>query len=124
MVQAGGLSSNTDFEWKAVSVAAVHRQLVDVYGNDVMNGQSTAKWCAHFRTERIITDDVREVADLQREAHRTVRHVCKTPFSTTEEIRLEEQEHDFSLRYGTVVTFIQRFGVHKVCARWVSRELS
>jgi hypothetical protein len=66
----------------------------------------------------------REVADPQREAHQTIRYVCKTPFSTTEEIRLEELEHDFSLPHGTVVTTIQGFGVHKVCARWMSRELS
>jgi hypothetical protein len=51
-----------------------------------------AKWCAYFRTGRISTDDVREVADPQREAHKTRRHVCKTPFWTTEEIRLEELE--------------------------------
>lgn len=40
MVQAGGPGSNTDFECKEVSAAAVHRQLVEVYENDVMNGQS------------------------------------------------------------------------------------
>jgi len=124
VVQAGGLGSSTDFECKAVSAAAVHRQLVEVYGNDVMNGQSMANWCAQFRTERISTDDVREVADPQREAHQTIRHVCQTPFSTTEEIRLEELEHDFSLPHGTVVTIIQGLGVHEVCALWMSRELS
>ena len=40
MVQAGGPGSNTDFECKEMSAAAVHRQLVEVYGNDVINGQS------------------------------------------------------------------------------------
>ena len=40
MVQAGGPGSNMDFECKEVSAAAVHRQLVEVYENDVMNGQS------------------------------------------------------------------------------------
>jgi hypothetical protein len=43
VVQAGGAGSNTDFEYKEVSSAAVHRQLAEVYGNDVMNGQSMVK---------------------------------------------------------------------------------
>jgi len=124
MVQAGGSGINTDFECKEVSAAAVHRQLVEVYGNDVMNGHSMAKWCAHFRAERVSTDSVREVADPQREAHQTIRHLCKMTFSTTEEMRLEELEHDFILPHGTVVTIIQGFGVHKVCARWMSRVIS
>ena len=50
-----------------------------------------------------------QVADSQRETHQTRRHVRKTPFLTTEEIHLEELQHDFSLPHGTVFTIIQEF---------------
>jgi hypothetical protein len=66
---------------------------------------------------------VREVADSQQKADQTRRHVLKTPFSVTEDIRLEELQYDLSLSNETVVTIIQALGFHKVCAQWLPRAL-
>jgi hypothetical protein len=40
-----------------VSAAEIHRQLVEVYWEEVMSCQSVAKWCAHFRAGRVGTTD-------------------------------------------------------------------
>jgi hypothetical protein len=40
-----------------VSAAEIHRQLVEVYGEEVMNRQSVAKWCAQFKAGRVGTTD-------------------------------------------------------------------
>jgi hypothetical protein len=40
-----------------VSAAEIHRQLVEVYGEEVMSRQSVAKWCAHFKAGRVGTTD-------------------------------------------------------------------
>lgn len=40
-----------------MSAAEIDRQLVDVYGDNVMSRQSMETRYAHFSAERIITDD-------------------------------------------------------------------
>jgi hypothetical protein len=46
-----------------VSAAEVHRQLVEVYGDEAMSRQSVANWCSDFKSRRIGQRLVREVAD-------------------------------------------------------------
>jgi len=45
-----------------VSAAEVHRQLVEVYGDEAMSRQSVANWCSDFKSGQI-GRLVREVAD-------------------------------------------------------------
>jgi hypothetical protein len=42
---------------KAETAAEIHRKLVSVYGEDVMNRQIVAKWCSEFEARR---SDVRD----------------------------------------------------------------
>jgi hypothetical protein len=42
---------------KGETAAEIHRQLVSVYGEDVMNRQNEAKWCREFEAGRNNEDD-------------------------------------------------------------------
>jgi hypothetical protein len=45
---------------KGETAAEIHRQLVSVYGEDVMNRQNVTKWCREFEAERSdIHDEIR-----------------------------------------------------------------
>lgn len=46
-----------------VSAAEIHRQLVEVYGEEAMSRQSVVNWCSGFKSGRIGQRLVREVAD-------------------------------------------------------------
>jgi hypothetical protein len=37
---------------KAETAVEIHRQIVSVYGEDVMNRQNVAKWCREFQAGR------------------------------------------------------------------------
>jgi hypothetical protein len=45
---------------KGETAAEIHRQLISVYDEDVMNGQNVAKWCCEFKAGRTdVHDDKR-----------------------------------------------------------------
>jgi hypothetical protein len=39
---------------KGETAAEINRQLVSVYGEDVMNRQNMAKWCREFKREEVM----------------------------------------------------------------------
>jgi hypothetical protein len=68
-----------------VSAAEIHRQLVEVYGEEVMSRQSVAKWYAQFKAYESGQRTMRETNDRQQQALPRTMRVLKQQFWKTEE---------------------------------------
>jgi hypothetical protein len=95
--------------------AEIHKQIIAVYGN-VMNQQNMTKWCCEFSEGRtdvhdeqrsgrpsLITDDLLQETEGERELHHTIPEVSKTTI------------HE---------AVIEKLGYRKSCARWVPKMLT
>jgi histone-lysine N-methyltransferase SETMAR len=103
----------------------IHRQLMAVYGEGVMNDSSVRKWCRMFDAGRT------NVHDKERSRH---------PSLITEDLKKEvekqiqqdrrltlDQLHDKFSRISRSLfheILSKHFGYKKICARWVPRMLS
>ncbi|KAJ4446487.1 hypothetical protein ANN_13183 [Periplaneta americana] len=105
--------------------AEIYRQLKEVYGDTVMNERNVKKWCEMFSNGRtnvhvetrpgrpsLITEDLKtKVNDRILQDMRT----------SLDELHIAFPDISRSL-LGEIVS--QHLGYHKICARWVPRQLS
>ncbi|KAJ4436350.1 hypothetical protein ANN_18981 [Periplaneta americana] len=105
--------------------AEIYRQLKEVYGDTVMNERNVRKWCKMFNNGRtnvhnetrpgrpsLITEDLKtKVNDRILQDRRT----------SLDELHIAFPDISRSL-LGEIVS--QHLGYHKICARWVPRQLS
>jgi hypothetical protein len=107
---------------KNSSPAEIYRQIVEVYGEGVMNEESVRKWCRLFNSGRtnvhdearsgrlsVITDELTKRVDDHIRANRRF---------TTDELHEAFPEVSHSVIYEIV---IERLRYVKICARWVPR---
>lgn len=103
----------------------IHRQLCEVYGNDVMNESSVRKWCIRFKNGRtnvhdeersgrpsIVTDDLLAKVDEKIRENRRF---------TITELSLCFPQVSRTLLFEIVT---HKLGYHKFCARWVPKMLT
>lgn len=107
---------------KNLSAAEIHRQLVDVYGEDVMTRQSVAKWCVHFRAGRVIMEDSERRGRPTTANTANNRTLVEKAIRSNSRITVRELHQDLNLSHGTVIKIIRELGFHKVCAEWVPRN--
>jgi histone-lysine N-methyltransferase SETMAR len=110
---------------KGDTPAEIHRQLISVYGEDIMNRQNMAKWYHEFTAgRRDVHDDKRSgrpsvvtdcfIQKIEEKIHADRR-------ITMDELHEQCSEVSRTVRYETVT---ERLGYRKLCARWVPRMLS
>lgn len=109
---------------KRVSPIDIHRQLIEVYGENCMSVQHVRKWCREFSEGRT------EIHDENRSGRPSVSDEVVEKVET---ILLEDRRitiNELALRIpetsNTTIHKIltEKLGYHKVCARWVPRMLT
>jgi hypothetical protein len=83
-----------------------------------------AKWCAHFKAERVgTTDNERSGRPTIASTPENNAHVEATILENRR-ATVSELEHDLSLSHGAIVRIILELGFHKVSVQCVPRVLS
>ncbi|KAJ4448812.1 hypothetical protein ANN_00203 [Periplaneta americana] len=105
--------------------AEIYRQLKEVYGDTVMNERNVRKWCEMFNNGRTnVHDETRPgcpsliTEDLKTKVNDRILQDRRTSF---DELHIAFPDISRSL-LGEIVS--QHLGYHKICARWVPRQLS
>jgi transposase len=106
------------------SAVEIHRRLKDVYGDAVIDVSNVRRWVKKFR------DGESEIADKPRSG-RSSTSVTDNRRSRIDELIRENRRitiHKIAdalqLFYGSVQAMIENLGYHKVCAKWVPRQLT
>lgn len=110
---------------KRVRPAEIHRQLVEVYGEGVMNDGNVRKWCRLFNEGRTnIHDDERsgrptvKSEDLVQKVDDEIRQNRRF---TIDELHEKFQQVSRSVIYAIVS---EQLHYKKICARWVPKMLT
>ncbi|KAJ4425552.1 hypothetical protein ANN_27747, partial [Periplaneta americana] len=105
--------------------AEIYRQLKEVYGDTVMNERNVRKWCEMFNNGRTnVHDETRPgrpsliTEDLKTKVNNRILQDRRT---SLDELHIAFPDISRSLLGETV---LQHLGYHKICARWVPRQLS
>ncbi|KAJ4428773.1 hypothetical protein ANN_25766 [Periplaneta americana] len=105
--------------------AEIYRQLKEVYGDTVMNERNVRKWCEMFNNGRTnVHDETRPgrpsliTEDLKTKVNDRILQDRRT---SLDELHIAFPDISRSL-LGEIVS--QHLGYHKICARWVPRQLS
>ncbi|KAJ4429613.1 hypothetical protein ANN_21799 [Periplaneta americana] len=105
--------------------AEIYRQLKEVYGDTVMNERNVRKWCEMFNNGRTnVHDETRPgrpsliTEDLKTKVNDRILQDRRT---SLDELHIAFPDISRSL-LGEIVS--QHLGYHKLCARWVPRQLS
>ncbi|KAJ4444150.1 hypothetical protein ANN_05939 [Periplaneta americana] len=105
--------------------AEIYRQLKEVYGDTVMNERNVRKWCEMFNNGRTnVHDETRPgrpsliTEDLKTKVNNRILQDRRT---SLDELHIAFRDISRSL-LGEIVS--QHLGYHKICARWVPRQLS
>ncbi|KAJ4446934.1 hypothetical protein ANN_13636 [Periplaneta americana] len=105
--------------------AEIYRQLKEAYGDTVMNERNVRKWCEMFNNGRTnVHDETRPgrpsliTEDLKTKVNDRILQDRRT---SLDELHIAFPDISRSL-LGEIVS--QHLGYHKICARWVPRQLS
>ncbi|KAJ4433766.1 hypothetical protein ANN_16078 [Periplaneta americana] len=105
--------------------AEIYRQFKEVYGDTVMNERNVRKWCEMFNNGRTnVHDETRPgrpsliTEDLKTKVNDRILQDRRT---SLDELHIAFPDISRSL-LGEIVS--QHLGYHKICARWVPRQLS
>ncbi|KAJ4444241.1 hypothetical protein ANN_06032 [Periplaneta americana] len=105
--------------------AEIYRQLKEVYGDTVMNERNVRKWCEMFNNGRTnVHDETRPgrpsliTEDLKTKVNDRILQDRRT---SLDELHIAFPDISRSL-LGEIMS--QHLGYHKICARWVPRQLS
>ncbi|KAJ4433931.1 hypothetical protein ANN_16250 [Periplaneta americana] len=105
--------------------AEIYRQLKEVYGHTVMNERNVRKWCEMFNNGRTnVHDETRPgrpsliTEDLKTKVNDRILQDRHTSF---DKLHIAFPDISRSL-LGEIVS--QHLGYHKICARWVPRQLN
>ncbi|KAJ4425723.1 hypothetical protein ANN_27919 [Periplaneta americana] len=105
--------------------AEIYRQFKEVYGDTVMNERNVRKWCEMFNNGRTnVHDETRPghpsliTEDLKTKVNDRILQDRRT---SLDELHIAFPDISRSL-LGEIVS--QYLGYHKICARWVPRQLS
>ncbi|KAJ4448759.1 hypothetical protein ANN_00150 [Periplaneta americana] len=105
--------------------AEIYRQLKEVYGDTVMNERNVRKWCEMFNNGRTnVHDETRPgrpsliTEDLKTKVNDRILQDKRT---SLDELHIAFPDISRSLLVEIVS---QHLGYHKICARWVPRQLS
>ncbi|KAJ4433160.1 hypothetical protein ANN_15417, partial [Periplaneta americana] len=103
----------------------IYWQLKEVYGDTVMNERNVKKWCKMFNNGRTnVHDETRPgrpsliTEDLKTKVNDRILQDRRT---SLDELHIAFPDISRSLLGETV---LQHLGYHKICARWVPRQLS
>jgi hypothetical protein len=107
------------------SAAEIHRRLCRVYGDNVMGDSCVREQCRKFRDGRT---DVHEEGGQERRSIVTDELVRKVDHCLRGKRRftISEQSEEFPQTSTTPLyrTVTDRLGYHKLCARWVPKQLT
>ena len=108
-----------------VRPSEVHRRLVAVYGEYIMNAASVRKWCTMFRNGRTDVHDAERsgrpsvITDaLKQKVNRIIR---ENRHFTISEVYEQCPEVSCTIVYEIVTEHLQ---YRKICRRWVARRPS
>jgi hypothetical protein len=110
---------------KVASPAEIRRQLVEVYGANVMSRKHVWVWCTAFDNGRT------DVQDEQRSGRPSTStsddNVCRIEglIQENRRIRLRDIADELNISVGTVHSIVhEQLGFRKVCSRWVPNQLT
>jgi Cdc6-like AAA superfamily ATPase len=119
------ISNSADCEVRGaekVRPSEIHRRLVAVYGEHVMNADSVRKWCTMFRNGRTDVHDAERsgrpsvITDaLKQKVNRIIR---ENRHFTISEVYEQYPDVSRTVVYQIVTEHLQ---YRKICARWVPR---
>jgi hypothetical protein len=111
------------FYGQKIPPVEIHRELVAVYGANVMTVQHVRKWCREFDSGRVnVMDEQRggwpsTSADLVQDIDAAVQ--------ADRRVRIAQLEIRFNLSRCTIWNTVhERLGYSEVCSRWVPRQLT
>jgi reverse gyrase len=108
---------------KIVPPVEIHRELVTVYGANVMTVQHVRKWCREFDGGRVKVMDEKRSGRPSTSAD-LVQHI-DTAMQAGRGVIIAQLEIRSNLSRGTIWdTVHERLGYRKVCSRWVPRQLT
>ena len=102
----------------------IHRRLVAVYGEHVMNATSVRKWHTMFRNGQTDVHDAERSGQpsVIRRNEQKVNHIIReNRHFTISKVYKQCQEVSRTVVYKTVTEHLQ---YHKICACWVARRPS
>jgi hypothetical protein len=112
------------FLWaKKVPPVEIHRELVTVYGANVMTVDHVGKWCRECDSGPV------NVMDEQRSGRPSTAAVLVRDIDAAVQadrrVSIAELEIRFNLSRGTIWYILhERLGYRNVCSRWVPRQLT
>jgi hypothetical protein len=109
---------------KGIAAAEIHRQLVFVYGKDVMNRQNVVKWCREFEAGGSdVHDEMSEKPSVVTVEiiQTTDENICADRRLTIHELHQQCLEVSRTV-FHEIVT--KRLGYQKLCTCWVLKMLT
>jgi hypothetical protein len=111
------------FLWKKSRPAEIHRELVIVYGANVMTVQLVRKWCREFDNGRVNVVDKQRRGSLSTSAD--LVQDTDAAVQADERMIIAKLEIRFSVSRGTIWDIVhERLGYRKVCSSWVPCQLT
>jgi histone-lysine N-methyltransferase SETMAR len=112
------------FLWaKKVQPVEIHRELVTVYGANVMTVQHVRKWCREFDSGRV--NVMGEQRSGQPSTSADLFQNIDAAVQADRRMSIAQLEISFNLSRGTIWDIVhERFGYRKVYSMWVPRQLA
>lgn len=110
---------------KGKKPAEIHRELVEVYGNNVLSRKQVWCWCREFDNGR--TDITDEHRSGRPSTSASDQNICQVEGMIREDrrITLSHIAEVLNISYGSVHRIVHNtLGYRKVCAHWVPRNLT
>jgi transposase len=96
----------------------IYRRLKDVYGDTVIDVSNVRRWVKKFR------DGESETADKPTAVTDNRHHQIDELIRENRRITIHEIADALQVSYGSVQAMIENLGYHKVCTKWVPRQLT
>jgi hypothetical protein len=110
---------------KGTSQAEIHRQLVEVYGANVMSRKQVWVWCTAFDNGRTDVQDEQRSGRLSTSI--TDDNLCRIEGLVQEDrpIRVSDIVDELNISVGTVHNIAhEQLGYRKKCSCWIPRQLT
>jgi len=110
---------------EGVTGAEIHRRLSAQYGDSALPWRSVYKWIERFQHGRTsVKNKARAARPSTSITDSNVEDACAMILENRR-VTIDELANHFEISYGSAYDIIHnRLGFHKVCARWVPKELT
>ena len=103
----------------------IHREMLDVYGDDCLDRSNIARWCSFFEKGRgNVADEPRSGRPVKASTPANVTGI-EQAMKNDRRIHLRTFAEQFNISYSTVYDIVHdKLKLHKVSARWVPKKLT